>query len=90
MSSGLRRTLGWIALPADIAFMVYLFYGPPRDWEDGKKWLYRALMLAALAAVHLIVKLIFPTTGDEDTPGATRHDAQDDADEPTDTGRAAR
>ncbi|MEU0059615.1 hypothetical protein [Streptomyces sp. NPDC006334] len=88
MSYGLRRVLGWIALPADIGFMVYLVYGPPHDWEDGKKWLYRALMLASLAGVHLIVKLIFPGTGDEETPDGDRHG--DDADDRTDLDRATR
>ncbi|MER5372873.1 hypothetical protein [Streptomyces sp. NPDC002553] len=45
-------------------------------------------MLASLAGVHLIVKLIFPGTGDEDTPDGDRHG--DDADDRTDPDRATR
>ncbi|MEU0674579.1 hypothetical protein ABZ330_17135 [Streptomyces sp. NPDC006172] len=79
MSYGLRRALGWVALAADIAVAVYLFYGPARDWEGGMEWVYRALMFTAMAAIHLIVKLIFPSTGDEATQDGAPHQHQGDA-----------
>lgn len=87
MSSHLGRTVGWIFLVADIGLAVYMFYGPPRDWDGAMQWLYYGLMLAAVGAIHLIVKLIFPETED-DAQDYAGEDAGDDAkhDEPDPSG----
>lgn len=54
---------------ADISFALFMFYGPPGDWEGGMEWLRHGLLLAAAGAVHLIVELIFPGARDDASDG---------------------
>lgn len=60
MVSGLRRTVGWATLVAAVCSALWMFVGPPHDWEGGMEWLRRGLMVVAVASIHLGVKLIFP------------------------------